>query len=96
MKILDILESVDTDISWLDKQINILSYAVRHFNESVDVNGYEQASENSQKLIDLTKSADWYYNMLLQTDNTIKSKHARLINVRDKLEKLVNSGLSYE
>jgi disulfide oxidoreductase YuzD len=96
MKILDILESVDTDISWLDSRIKDLIYAINHFDNLVDIKGYNQARKENQKKINQSKSTDWYYDMLSQTDDTIKSKHARLINVRDKLEKLVNSGLSYE
>ena len=94
MKVLDIIESSDLD--WLDKQIDELSQSIKYFNNLVEIKGYNQASKESQESIDLSKSADWFYEMLAQTDNTIKSKYSRMLNVRNNLEQLVNNGLSYE
>ena len=94
MRVLDIIES--TDIDWMNKQIDDAAQFIAHFNDLVELEGYNRALYKIQKFINLSKSADWYYDMLSQKDDIIKSKYTRMINVRSKLEQLINTGLSYE
>jgi hypothetical protein len=95
MKVIDIVENAN-DIDWLNDQIKDISQFIEHFNNLVEINGYDAILYKLKEFINNSKSADWFYDMLSQTDVTVNAKYTHLKNLRFKLEQLINTGLSYE